>query len=70
MSHPDRFEQFLRAALPPTVAREPAPILWVRVADRLDAPRRWSWVDLSLAAVVTIALSIFPEGLFLLVYHM
>jgi hypothetical protein len=40
------------------------------VVDRLEAPRHWSWVDLSLAAMVAIALLMFPEGLFLLAYHL
>lgn len=70
MSENDRFERLLRAALPPTIAGAPGHELWTRVVDRLDAPRRWSWVDLSLAVFVAIMLSMFPEGLFLLAYHL
>jgi hypothetical protein len=70
MTDPDRFDHLLRAALPPTVQGEPDRNLWSRVVDRLDAPRQWSWVDLSLAAMVAIALLMFPEGLFLLAYHL
>ena len=70
MTDSDRFEHRLRAVLPPTVAGDPDHNLWTRVVDRLDAPRQWSWVDLSLAAMVAIALLMFPEGLFLLAYHL
>ena len=70
MTDRDRFEHLLRAALPPAVQGEPDHNLWARVVDRLDAPRQWSWVDLSLAAMVAIALLMFPEGLFLLAYHL
>ena len=70
MTDSDRFEHLLRAALPPTVAGEPGHDLWTRVVGRLDAPPSWSWVDLGLAAIVAIMLSMFPEGLFLLAYHL
>lgn len=66
----DRLEDLLRAALPPVVAGEPAPDLWPRVVERLDAGPSMSWVDLGLLAIVAMTLLLFPEGLFLLAYHL
>ena len=66
----DRLEDLLRAALPPVVAGEPGRDLWPRVVERLDSSSTVSWVDLSLIAIVAITLLLFPEGLFLLAYHL
>ncbi len=70
MSDADRFEHLLRAALPPVAGGEPGGDLWPRVVERLDARPPWSWVDAGLAAVVAVTLLMFPEGLFLLAYHL
>jgi hypothetical protein len=70
MSELDRLEDLLRAALPPAAAGEPGPDLWPRVVERLDASPAMSWVDLWLVAIVAITLLMFPEGLFLLAYHL
>jgi hypothetical protein len=70
MSEPDRFEDLVRAALPPLGDVEPGRDLWPRVVERLDARATMSWVDLSLVAIVAIALLLFPEGLLMLAYHL
>lgn len=66
----DRLEDLLRAALPPVVEGKPGRDLWPRVIERLDAHPPMSWFDLSLLALVAITLLMFPEGLFLLAYHL
>ena len=70
MIDPDRFEDLVRAALPPIVAGEPGRDLWPRVVERLNTRPPWSWVDAGLAAIVVLTLLMFPEGLFLLAYHL
>ena len=66
----DRVDELLRTAMPPMTPGEPAGDLWPRVVDRLDARRPVSWVDLSLLVLVALVLLMFPEGLFLLAYHL
>ena len=48
----------------------PSRDLWPLIVSRSEAPRGWSWLDLSLAAVVAIALLMYPGGLWLLAYHL
>ena len=69
MNDSDRLSALLRAALSPTDDRPPARDLWPRVAERIDAPARWSPLDLALAAIVAVVLLMFPEGVWLLAYH-
>jgi hypothetical protein len=66
----DRFEDLLRGALPPVATGGPGPDLWLRVVERLDTRAPMPWVDLGLLALVAITLLMFPEGLFLLAYHL
>ena len=69
MNDSDRLSALLRAALPPTDNHLPARDLWPRVTERIDAPARWSTLDLALAAIVAFVLLMFPEGVWLLAYH-
>ena len=66
----DRLRQLLRSALPPPADRGSSRDLWPRVVRRIETPRAWSWLDMSVAALVGVALLMFPEGLFLLAYHL
>jgi hypothetical protein len=66
----DPFGDLLRAALPPVAAGDPGADLWPRVVERLASGPPMSWTDLGLLAIVAIALLLFPEGLFLLAYHL
>jgi hypothetical protein len=70
MTGDDRLAQLLRSALPPTRAPGPSRDLWPLVVHRMETPRRWSWLDVTLAVVVAIVLTIFPEWLSLLAYHL
>jgi hypothetical protein len=68
MNDDDLFH-LLRAGLPP--AREAPPRdLWPDVVDRLDARVRWSAVDFGLAAFASVVLLLFPEGLWLVAFHL
>ena len=66
----DRLRQLLRSALPAPADRGPSGDLWPRVVRRIEAPSAWSWLDMSLAALVAVVLLAFPEGMFLLAYHL
>ena len=70
MNEHDRLQGLLRSALPPAARQEPSRDLWPLVVSRVEAPAVWSWVDMTLAALVAIALLLFPEGLFILAYHL
>jgi hypothetical protein len=70
MTGDDGLQELLRAALPRAADQAPARDLWPLVMNRVQARVGWSWLDLSLAAVVTIVLLMFPPWLFLLAYHL
>jgi hypothetical protein len=59
-----------RSAFPPATTQMPSRDVWPLVVDRISAPVQWSWLDISLAAVVAIALFKFPEYLLLLAFHL
>ena len=66
----DGLQLLLRSALPRASDREPSRDLWPLVVNRIEAPVGWSWLDVSLAALVTAVLLMFPGWLFLLAYHL
>ena len=70
MTGDDGLQQLLRSALSRTVDQAPSRDLWPLVVHRVQARVGWSWLDVSLAAVVTIVLLMFPGWLFLLAYHL
>lgn len=70
MTDDDRLRRLLQSALPPRPDREPSRDLWPLVEHRLQARAAWSWVDVGLAAVVTLVLLMFPGGLLLLAFHL
>lgn len=71
MTEDHRLESLIRSALPPAPTTMPSHDLWPSLADRIAAPIvRWSWVDIALAAGVTIALFVFPQTLLPLAFHL
>jgi hypothetical protein len=63
----------LRSALPPvgTAATQPrSRDLWPHVVARTRQRTRWSAADWSAAAVVVIALLMFPKWFWFLAYHL
>jgi len=65
-----RLRDLVRLAIPPVAAVKPSRDLWPSVVEKIQAPAEWSWVDVALAAAVLIALAVFPEWLFVIVYHL
>lgn len=63
-------QSLLRSALPPPTTQMPSRDLWPLVVNRISAPVQWSWLDISLAVVVAIALFRFPEWLLPLAFHL
>jgi hypothetical protein len=70
MTDDDRYAQLLRSALPQAPGQGPSRDLWPLVVDRLQAPPRWSWFDLSVAVTVLVVLWMFPDWLWLLAYQL
>ncbi len=70
MMDDDRLQRLLRSAFTPTVCQGPSRDLWPLVVERVQAKVGPSWLDISLAGVVTLALLMFPQSLLLLAYHL
>jgi len=70
MTDPGPIGALLREALHPVEDRQPSRDLWPLVVERIEAPIVWSWVDLSVAAAIAVVLLMFPEGVWLLAYHL
>ena len=66
----ERLAKLLRAALPPTQDVSSRNDAWPELARRLDEQSRWSRLDVSLGIAAAVALVLFPERLWLLVYHL
>jgi len=71
MTHDDDLlRSLLRAALPPVDGHAPSRDLWLSVVQRTRQPARWSAVDSSIAAVIVVALLMFPKWFWFLAYHL
>lgn len=70
MNDDERLQQLLRSALPSSGDRRGASDLWPSVVERLRRRPGWTWIDMAVAAGVATALLLFPEGVFLLSYHL
>ena len=70
MTDDERHHELMRSGLRPMPPDAPSRDLWPSILARSQAPPRWSWVDLSLAAAVGLALLVYPEWLWLLAYHL
>jgi len=66
----EHLRDLVRAALPPPQVDGPARDVWRRIESRLEQRPQWSYVDLGLAAAAATTLVVFPEWLWLLVYHL
>jgi hypothetical protein len=63
-------QELLRLTFPPMADATPSRDLWPSVANRVRAPLRVSWLDITLAALIAILLFVVPEWLWLLVFHL
>jgi hypothetical protein len=70
MTGDEPLQHLLRSAIPPAAGLGPSQDLWPLVVNRIQAPRRWSQLDVSVAAIVMLLLFMFPGWLFLLAYHL
>ena len=66
----DSVRRLLQSALPPLNSVTPSRDLWPDVVRRSQRPARWTSVDSSLAAVVLLALLLFPKWFWFLAYHL
>jgi len=70
MNEDERLRDLLRGALSPVTADHPARDLWPAVAERIERRSQWSRFDVGLAVIVTTAIGLFPQALWLIVYHL
>ena len=63
-------QALLKRAVPSIADDPPVRDRWADIVTRVDEPPRWSLLDLGLAAAVAGALLLFPEGIWLLAYHL
>jgi hypothetical protein len=66
-------ERLLRSALPLSGELVPSRDLWPSILGRTQARpglTAWSWLDISMAAVVVTVLVMFPDWLWLVFYHL
>ena len=66
----DRLQELVRAAMPPVTDGGRARNVWPALVERLDRRTSWSLFDFGLAAAVAVALLVFPEWLWFLLYHL
>ena len=70
MNDDKRLHQLLRSAFPPIGDRAPARDRWPQVVARGERPVAWTWIDLTVTAVIATMLLLFPEWVFVLAYHL
>jgi hypothetical protein len=70
MINDDQLFHLLRTALPAADTTAPSRDLWPAVVQRSEARIEVSSADWSLAALVAIALLMFPEWFWFLAYHL
>jgi hypothetical protein len=70
MTDDRRLSQLLRTALPSVDVPEPSRDLWSDIVQRAGTRERFSAADVSVAAVVVVALLLFPRWFWFLAYHL
>jgi len=70
MTDDRRLSQLLRTALPTVDVLEPSRDLWPDIVQRAGVRERFSAADVSVAAIVVIALLLFPRWFWFLAYHL
>ena len=70
MTEQEDLRDLLQQALPPVEDRPPGRDLWPEVLAHRQPSSDWSWLDLGAAAVALLLLLLFPECLWLLLYHL
>jgi hypothetical protein len=62
-------KDLLRSALPPANRQNSSRDLWPQIVSRIEARPAWSWLDTSVAVVVTLAMLAFPKALLLVAFQ-
>lgn len=70
MTDDERLGHLLRRSIPPISVARPARDLWPQLVNRSQVSVRWSWLDLTLLAVVAIVLLMRPDWLWLVAYQL
>ena len=70
MTDQEHLEKLLRSALRRPAGTGPSRDLWPLIVARSQESAGWSWLDLSLGAIVAILLLMRPGWLWLLAYHL
>jgi len=70
MTTDDELRSLLRSALPAAGADAPSRDLWPSIVERSQAATRWSLADFSVAAVIALALLMFPRWFWFFAYHL
>jgi uncharacterized membrane protein YdbT with pleckstrin-like domain len=70
MTDDPRLSQLLRTALPSVEVPEPSRDLWPDIVHRAGTRERFSVADVGVAAIVAIALLLFPRWFWFLAYHL
>ena len=70
MINDDELSHLLRTAMPAAETTAPSRDLWPAVVQRSEARIQVSSADWTLAALVAIALMMFPEWFWFLAYHL
>ena len=66
----ESLQALLKSAMPAIEGERPARDTWSDIVTRVDDRPRWTLLDLGLAAAVALAMLLFPEGIWLLAYHL
>ena len=70
MTDDRQLSQLLRTALPSADIPEPSRDLWPDIVQRAGMRERLSAADVSVAAIVVVALLLFPRWFWFLAYHL
>ena len=70
MTDDRRLSQLLRTALPSVDVPEQSRDLWPDIVQRAGMREKFSAADMSVAAIVIIALLLFPRWFWFLAYHL
>ena len=70
MTDDRRLSQLLRTALPSVDTPEPSRDLWPDIVQRAGMRETFSAADVSVAAIVVVALLLFPRWFWFLAYHL
>ena len=67
----DFIRRQLKTALPPMNELDLKTDLWPRMLRRLEeSPARFGWFEVALAGLVALTFAIYPQAIFVMLYHL